>query len=706
MNIIKHESEFAGHKLALETGRLGHLSNAAVTVSYKDTVLLVTVNMSEKPTDGDFFPLMVDYREKYYASGKIRENKYQKREARPSDDSVLTMRVIDRAIRPLFPKYMRNEVQVVISVLSYDEETDPAMLGLLGVSAALNISGSPMEFPIAAARIARINDQLMVGVPPRQVQESGSLDLVLAGSMDAIMMVESRANELSEEQFIEAMEYGHSEIKKLVEFQNQFIEMAGKKEFQAGIVEPDQENQEKVMAFITDEMADNAILHADKEDLHKAMHDLEDKVLENFAEQIEAETMTEKEIMSVIDKVLGKRIRHQVLENQRRIDDRKLDEVREINVSLDLLPRAHGSATFARGITETLAVVTLGHLGESQVTEGMESEAKRRYMHHYNFYPYATGEARPIRFTSRREVGHSALAERALLAVLPPEEEFPYAIRVVNEITSCNGSSSMASVTGSSIALMAAGVPITKHVTGVAMGLVMDEESGKYEILADIQAQEDFNGDMDFKLARTKDGITALQLDIKIKGLKMELVKEILAKAKVACDVMEAKITETISEPRPKLSNWAPVIQSLEVDPAKIGMIIGPQGSVINDIIDRNDVKIDINDDGLVSVSSVGEEGGKNAIKEIKRIVYTPKVNDVIEGKVTRILDFGAIVEFAPKKDGMVHISQIKNERVEKVADELEVGQVVKVKVVETEPSGRTSLSMKQVKEDEPLTDI
>jgi polyribonucleotide nucleotidyltransferase len=704
MNIIKHETMFAGHKLTLESGKIGLLSNSAITVSHKDTVILITVNISDKPVDADFFPMMVDYREKYYAAGKVRINRFTKREGRPSDEGVLIARMIDRTIRPLFPKNTRNDVQIVASVLSFDEQTDPAVLSLLGASAALKIAGAPIDFPVAGARVSQINSELSVDVAPEQMRDITDVDLFLAGSSDAIMMVEMEGNEVEDETLIEAFEKGHDEIKKLVSFQEEFIQKVGINDLELTVRDPDPEIYNKVSGFITGDMADAAVMHADKHDLKVAMDDLEKKVLENFITEIENEEFSEDDVKYIVDKVMGKRIRHQVLENEARIDGRSLDDVRDIYVETNLLPRAHGSAIFGRGITHSLSVVTLGGPSDSQMVGVMEDEWEKNYVHHYNFFPYAVGEARPIRMTNRREVGHGFLAEKALKAVLPKKEDFPYFIRVCSEITSCNGSSSMAAVSGSTVSLMAAGVPITGLVTGVAMGLVQDDETGKYKILSDIQAQEDFNGDMDFKLARTEKGITALQMDIKIKGLNMTLVREAMQKAKEATDFMRDEIKKVISQPNKELSPHAPVITTVQVEPKQIGEVIGSGGKVINGLIEEYDVKIDIDDDGLVSILSVGQEKGLAAKDAIRKIVYRPKRNDVFDGEVVRLMDFGAIVKFLPNKDGMVHISQIKPERVNKIEDELKLGDKVRVKVVDVDPGGKTSLSIKDVKpEDKPV---
>jgi len=689
--------DFAGRNLTFSTGEFALQATGSVVVGLGDTRILATAVMSDQSRAGvDFFPMSVDYEERFYAAGKIKGSRFVKREGRPSDQAVLNSRLIDRPIRPLFPKGMTNEVQIMCTVLSTDQETDPAPIAITAASAALMISGMPFKGPVAGVHVGLVNndgkDELIVNPTYKQVQE-GKLDLTVAGTKDAITMVEAGAYEVTEELMLEALEMAHKHIKKICILQEEFAAQFKKKELEYLVVKPSEEVIDAVKSFISDEMLDE-INGKTKAEVKDKKHDLEVKMLEHFKKDIEDAKYPEGDLKGALLGLVEKRMRYNIVQKGLRLDGRKVDEIRPIQCKINLLPRTHGSALFQRGETQALSITTLGAPGAAMIVDTMEEEITKRYMHFYQFPPYAVGEVKPNRGPSRRDIGHGALAERALVPVLPKKEDFPYTMLVVSEILSCNGSSSMASVCGSSLSLMAAGVPIRKPVAAIAMGLVTDGE-GKYQILTDIQGMEDFAGDMDFKVAGTDEGITALQMDIKISGLSIELMKEALGRAKAARMEIMGKMNEALAEPKKELSQYAPMITSFKIDPEKIREVIGKGGETIQKIIADCGVEIDIEDDGLVMITAPKQENGNCALQRIKQITYVPQVGDVFEGPVTRIMDFGCFVEFIPGREGLVHISQLAFERVNKVEDVVKSGDVVKVKLVEIDDMGRYNFSMK-----------
>lgn len=694
--------DLAGRKFSIETGELALQASGSAMVSLGDTKILAAATMGEAREGTDFFPLQCEYVEKFYAAGKISGSRFIKRGGRPSENAVLNSRLIDRPIRPLFPKGTINETQVICTVMSADMEITPGPLAITAASCALVISGMPFEGPVAGVKVGLIDGEFILNPTYDQVKE-GDLDLVVAGTEDAITMVEAGAKEVDNEKMVEALGFAHKHIKELCQLQNKFAEKYGKKdEIEVTINAPAEEAVTAVEGFVTEEML-NAIKGLTKKEIKDTIHALEDKVLEKFKQEIEEEKYSKGDLMEALNKMIEKNMRKNILEKEERIDGRRIDEVRKLSCKLDLLPRAHGSALFQRGETQALTVTTLGGPGDAMIVDTMEMDTEKRYMHFYNFPPFSVGETRPMRGPGRREIGHGALAERALVPVLPEESEFPYTMVLESEVLTCNGSSSMASVCGSSLSLMACGVPIKSHVSAIAMGLVTDGE-GKYKILSDIQGMEDFAGDMDFKVAGTTKGITALQMDIKIKGLSLDLMREALTRATESrMEVMNA-MSEAIAAPRSEMSQYAPLIMNIKIHPDKIREVIGKGGETIQGITKEWDVQIDIDDDGNVTITAPDQEKGEGALKVIKQITYEPQVGDVFEGKVVRIMDFGAFVEFAPGKDGLVHISQIANERVNKVEDKLKLGDKVKVKLMEIDEQGRYNLSMKALlsKEEKP----
>ncbi len=690
----------AGRKLTLETGVLANQSNGSVIVSLGDTVVFASAMMGGVRGEVDFFPLMVDYEEKYYAAGKIKGSRFVKREGRPSERAVLNSRLIDRPIRPLFPKGMVNDVQMICTVLSADLEVEPGTTALIAASAALCISGMPFGGPVGAVRVGLIKDesgkeQIIINPTYKQVEE-GRLNLVVAGTAEAITMVEAAANEVDEDIFLRALQMAHEEIKKICALQEEFKKAFAKAPLVPVIVNGSEEVKASVEAVVTKAMMDD-VKGLTKGEVKEKVHALEAILAEKYKEQIVAKTLSAKDLNGALNSMLEANMRTNILEKEQRLDGRKIDEIRQISCSVGVLPRPHGSALFQRGETQALSITTLGSPGKAQIIDTMDEDVTRRYMHHYDFPPYSVGETRPLRGPSRRDIGHGDLAERSLIPVLPSKEEFPYTIWVVSEIFSCNGSSSMASVCGSTLSLMHAGVPIKKPVAGIAMGLVSkDKDINKgYKILTDIQGMEDFAGDMDFKVTGTRDGINALQMDIKVKGLSIEIMREALERAKKARNHVLDKMLETIAAPNKELSKYAPLIMHMKIPVELIKVVIGKGGETIQKITAECDVEIDIEDDGLIVITAKDQTTGQKAIEWIKRITYQPKVGDEFEGKVTRIMDFGAFVEFLPGKEGLVHISQLAWARVNRVEDVAGVGDILKVKLVELDQQGRYNLSHK-----------
>ena len=681
------ETELAGRKLSLDFGKYAGLANGSVLVRYGDTVVLVAATASAKPREGmDFFPLSVDFEEKQYAVGKI-PGGFIKREGRPTEKAILTSRLIDRPIRPLFNKGMRNDVQVVATVLSVDPDVPPEIPAMIGSSAALSVSDIPFGGPTGSVMVGRVNGELVLSPTEAQRAES-DLHLVVAGTKDAVMMVEAGAKEVSEEVMLSAILFAHEHIKQLVAFQEQIVAEIGKPKSEFPIVTTGEDVKAAVREYAYEKCewifeCFDRHERQDREDAVKA------EVQAHFAEQFEGRAGEIDDALYYLNKEI---MRKKILEQGVRPDGRNLREVRPIWCETSVLPRPHGSAVFTRGETQVMTVATLGAMGDAQTLDGLSNEDTKRYMHHYNFPPYSTGEAGRLRGPGRREIGHGALAERALEPVIPSEEDFPYALRLVSEVLSSNGSTSQASVCGSTLALMDAGVPIKAPVAGAAMGLIKDTETGKVAVLTDIQGLEDFLGDMDFKVAGTMNGITAIQMDIKIKGIDEPILRQALSQALEARLHILGKMLEVLPQPRENLSRYAPKIIRFTINPEKIREVIGPGGKMINKIIAETGVKIDIEDDGRVFISTPDEEAAAKARRIIEGIAKDVEVGDVYTGKVVRIMNFGVFVELLPGKDGMVHISKLANGRVEKCEDVVKVGDELEVKVAEIDSQGRINL--------------
>ncbi len=691
----KFELEVAGKKLQVENGALANQANGSITVRYGDTVVLATATMSKTKREGlDFFPLMVDYEEKYYAGGKIKGSRFIKREGRPSDEAILTARLIDRTIRPLFDERMRNEVQVVVTVLSIDQENDPDVISIIAASLALGISDIPWAGPIAALRVGKNEDFILN--PINGQLENSPVDLVISGSQEKINMIEAGAKEFPEKEMADAIAFGFKEIQKICDFEKEIISEIGQEKKEVELTSPDDEFIKEIQKFFQENQLEEAFYLKDKKEKEEEMAAIKEKMVENLKKKYENEELANRlaEADLIFENYLNDILHQRILEKNERPDGRKLDEVRPISCQVGIIPRTHGSGLFNRGETQALTLATLGAPGCEQLIETMEVEEKKRYMHHYNFPPFSVGEVRPMRGPGRREIGHGALAERALELMLPSKEDFPYTIRLVSEILSSNGSSSMASTCGSTLALMDAGVPIKKPVSGIAMGIITGENE-EYKILTDIQGPEDHWGDMDFKVAGTKDGITALQMDVKIDGIAPKLTQEVFEQAyKARMEIME-KMLEIIPEPKAELSKYAPMVETIKINPDKIRDVIGPGGKMINEIIDATNSEIDIEDDGTVFITAENAESGKKAKEWIENLTHEVKAGEIFKGKVVKIADFGAFVEILPGQDGLVHISEIADERVEKVEDYLKTGQIVTVKVKEIDSLGRIKLTMK-----------
>ena len=679
-------TEYAGRELTVETGKYMEQANGACVVRCGDTVVSVNVCMSPTAREGmDFFPLSVDYEEKMYSVGKI-PGGFKKREGRAADKAILTARLIDRPIRPLFPKGIFNDVVVVATALSVDPDIAPEPLAMIGSSVALSISDIPWAGPTGSVQVGLIDGKYVLN-PDEEGRKKSSIHLSLAGTKDAILMIEAGANEVSNEEMVGAIMAGHEEIKKVCAFIEGIAAEVGKPKKEMEFYHAPEEIDGAVRAYVSEKL-DWALSTFDRQERQKREDEVSADALAHFADIYPDNA---KDIKDSIYYFTKEKVRARIFLDGVRPDGRKLDEVRPIWCEHGMLPRVHGSAVFTRGQTQTLTTCTLGMLDEAQRLEGLDSEDHKRYMHHYNFPGYCTGEAKPLRSPGRREIGHGALAERAPIPVLPSEEEFPYSIRVVNDILSSNGSSSMASVCGSTLALMDAGVPIKAPVAGCAMGLIKDPETGKYVIMTDIQGLEDFFGDMDFKVAGTAKGITAIQMDIKIKGISEEILLDAIAKANVARQFILGKMLACLPEPKKELSYYAPKIISFFIDPEKIGDVVGKQGKVINSIVAETGTKIDIEDDGRVCVAAYAGniENLQKAKDIILSIVHEPEVGDVFIGQVVRILSsVGAFVEFAPKKDGMIHISKISPRRINRVEDVLNLGDTVKVEIIKIGEKG------------------
>lgn len=691
---MRHHVEMMlnGKKLKLETGRLAKQANGAVQVSYGDTVVLCTATASHDAKELDFFPLTVNYEERLYAVGKI-PGGFIKREGRPSEKAILAGRLTDRAIRPLFPEGFRNEVQIVNIVMSVDQDCSPEIAAMIGTSAALGVSDIPFDGPIGGVIVGRVDGKFVIN-PPRAELEKSDIYLVVAGTKEAIMMVEAEAKQVPEEVILEAIMFGHEEIKKIIEIQEELIAKAGKEKMEVELYEVDPEIEREVREYAQCRLLE-AIMVAEKQARQEAIDKVNEETIEVFTEKYEEEPEKLRDVQEVLQRIVKEEVRRLITEEKIRPDGRRLDEIRPIECDVALLPRAHGSGLFTRGQTQALSVCTLGALGDVQILDGIDLEELKRFMHHYNFPPFSVGEARPLRAPGRREIGHGALGERALEQVIPDESEFPYTIRLVSEVLESNGSTSQASICASTMALMDAGVPIKAPVAGIAMGLI--KEGDQVCILSDIQGLEDFLGDMDFKVAGTEKGITAIQMDIKIHGIDRSILEKALAQAREGRLFILKKMLEAIPEPRKQLSPYAPKIISLRIKPEKIRDVIGAGGKMINKIIEETGVKIDIEQDGTIYIASSNEEMNQKAKQTIENLVKEVEVGETYLGTVKRIEKFGAFVEILPGKEGLVHISQLDHKRVGRVEDVVRLGDSITVKVTDIDPQGRVNLSRKAV---------
>ena len=684
------ETTIGGRKLTVRTGKYSEQANGTCWVQCGETVVQCAVTMSETPRDGiDFFPLGVDFEEKMYSVGKI-PGGFKKREGKASDKAILTSRLIDRPLRPLFPKGFYNDVAVVCTALSVDPDIAPEPLAMIASSVALSISDIPFAGPTGSVVVGSIGDKFIIN-PTVMESEKSDMHVTVSGTKEAILMVEAGAHEVSEQKMLDAIMFAHEEIKKLVEFQEEIVRKIGKKKrTDITIFKPTDEIDKEVRKY-ADSKLDFALDTFDRETRQERQEEVENDTQEHFKEIFpDSEAM----ISEVLYKMTKEKVRGKILNKGVRPDGRKLKEIRPIWCEVGVLPRVHGSAVFTRGQTQVLNCCTLGTLGEGQKLDGLDDVDNKRYIHQYNMPPYATGEARPLKSPGRREIGHGALAERALEAVIPSEEEFPYTLRLVSEVLSSNGSSSMASVCGSTLSLMDAGVKIKAPVAGIAMGLIKDTESDRVAVLSDIQGMEDFLGDMDFKVAGTEKGITAIQMDIKIKGIDKNILTTALNQAREGRMHILGIMLDTIDKPRENLSKYAPKIISFNIDPSKIGDVIGAGGKTINKIIEQTGVKIDIDDDGKVWIASTDTEQSQRAKEIIHSIVDDIEKGQVFVGKVVRVMQFGAFVELSPNKDGMIHISKLSDKRVEKVTDVVNIGDTVKVEVIKVDSAGKIDLKL------------
>ena len=689
-NIVKKEIDWNGKKLSIETGKIARQADGAVILRSGDTVILATAVAAKKANpETDFFPLTVNYQEKYYAAGKI-PGGYFKREARPTEAETLISRLIDRPIRPLFPSSFRNETQVLATVISYDKENDPEILSLIASSAALSISGLPFMGPVAASKVGFVDGQFILN-PTKEVLQNSGLELVVAGTKDAVLMVESQANGLTEEQMLSAVKFGHDGFAPVIEMINDLKNTVKKEEIE--VIEKDYSELKNKISELATKKIEEAFSEKDKKIRGSLINEAKEIIQNHFSDD---ETYTKVEIMDQFKNLEKDIVRTKILNNKIRIDGRKLDEVRQIECEVGILPRVHGSALFTRGETQAIVATTLATADDEQRTESLEGMQRSRFMLHYNFPPFSVGEVGRIG-TGRREIGHGKLAWRAVNAALPKAEEFPYTIRVVSEITESNGSSSMATVCGTSMSLMHAGVPIEKPISGIAMGLI--KEGDKFSVLSDILGDEDHLGDMDFKVAGTEDGITSLQMDIKITGITFEIMEKALSQAKQGrIDILKA-MNKAISKSNSEVSEYTPKMEKVQVDKKDIAAVIGKGGATIREIVELSGAKVDINDEGVVTVSAPDEESRNKAIQMINDITAKPEMGKIYKGKIVKIMDFGAFVNFLGKQDGLVHISQLAAKRVEKVTDVVKEGDEVSVKVIGFD-RGKVKLSIKEALED------
>lgn len=685
------ETELAGRKLTLETGKMAGLANASIMARYGETEVLCTVTASAKPREGvDFFPLSVDYEEKMYAVGKI-PGSFLRREGRAGEKAILTSRCIDRPIRPLFPKDLRNDCSVVATVMSVDPDCSPEITAAIGVSAAIAISDIPWAGPISSVNVGLVDGEIVIN-PTLEQRAKTDLTLTVASTADLVAMIEAGGNEIDDETMFNAIMAGHEENKKIVKFIQGIVDEVGKPKFEYESSDPDPEIMKEIEDFCIEDVK-KALDTDDKLVRDEALLPIYNAVHEKFDERFEGNEGKIEEIMYLVQKHV---VRAWLKDEHKRVDGRGIDEIRPLNAEIDLLSRAHGSGLFTRGQTQVLSVTTLGPMSDAQLLDGLDEQTEKRYIHHYNFPSYSVGETKPSRGPGRREIGHGALAEKALVPVLPSVDEFPYAIRVVSEVLSSNGSTSQGSICGSTLSLMAAGVPIKAPVAGISCGLITGDDGvyGDFMTMIDIQGLEDFYGDMDFKVAGTKKGITAIQMDLKVHGLTPEIIKEAFAKTHKARNyILDEIMLPCISEPRKELSKYAPKMYTLSINPDKIGDVIGKGGKVIQEIQADYDVKINIEEDGRVYISGIDADKCKGAVEIVKLIATDPEVGSFYNGVVTRIMNFGAFVEIAPGKEGLVHISRLDVKRTEKVEDVVNVGDSVIVKCIEIDDQGRINLS-------------
>ena len=683
-------TNIAGREMKVEFGKVGMLSNAAIFMSYGDTVILTNVNASEQPREGiDFFPLSVEYEERLYSVGKI-PGGFIKREGRPTEKAILNGRAVDRTIRPLFPKGYRNDVQVVTTVVSVEKDNLPEILAINAASMALCLSSIPYTIPVAAVQIGMVDGELVVN-PNAEQREKTTLHLTVCATNERVMMIEAGGDEIPEDKMIEAIKFGFESCQPIIKFQEEAMAKMGKEKDTPEYYKVNEEIEAKIRAFASD-MIKEAMYITDKDERNAAMDVVNAKVKEEFAEIYDENALDIKEVLYVMQKEV---VRNMLLNEKRRPDGRAFDEVRPISCEVGILPRTHGTGLFTRGLTQVMTVATLGSVSEIQILDGIDEEETKRYMHHYNFPGYSVGEVKPLRGPGRREIGHGALAERALEPLIPSEEEFPYTIRLVSEVLSSNGSTSQASVCGSTLALLDAGVPIKRPAAGIAMGLITSPDLVQEAVITDIQGIEDFFGDMDFKVAGTTEGITSIQVDTKIKGLSFSIIENAIRDARKARVMIIDKINKCIPQYRNEVSEFAPKTSIIQIDPEKIREVIGAGGKVINKIIADTGVKIDIKEDGTVFVSSPNHEGVNEAIKIIEGLTKDVKVGEVYLGTVVKIAAFGAFVEVLPNKEGLVHISKLDKNRVNKVEDVVSVGDEILVKVTEIDSQGRINLSRK-----------
>jgi polyribonucleotide nucleotidyltransferase len=681
MSFKTYQTQIAGQILKVETGKLANQADGSVLVSLGETTVLVTVVMSAKPVSSNYLPLFVDYQEKFYANGKIKGSRFVKREGRPSDESILTGRLVDRAIRPFFDESIRNEIQVIVTTLSLDERNDPDAVALLGASLALSISDIPWNGPVAALRVGQQNGEIIVN-PSFDEREEGDFDTIITLNADErLVMMEFGGKQIPEETILKAFEVVTPEIKKIIDFQNTIIAEIGKSKREVSVSESNNEIIEGIKSLVQGKL--DSALYGDTPSTKQAHHILLTELNQAYPDYRDL-------VEHTLDKELNAVFKQNIIEQEKRPDRRSIDQLRELSGEIDILPRVHGSGLFNRGTTQTLSILTLGSPGEAQIIDEMKDEIKKRFMHHYNFPPFSVGEVRQLRGPGRREIGHGALAEKALEGVLPNVADFPYTIRIVTEVLGSNGSSSMASVCSSTLALLAAGVPIIAPVAGIAMGIV--EQNGKYKILTDIQGPEDHFGEMDFKVAGTHNGVNAIQMDIKGQGMSIAMIKEALEKAKIARLTILDTLKNVIAEARNQVSEYAPKIETFAINPKKIGEVIGTGGKIINGIIDETGVKIDIEDDGQVFITGQDATQVIRAKEWIEDLVYEPQEGEIFEGRVVKIMPFGAFVSIKPGIDGLIHISELSKEHINNVEDVLQLHQNIRVKIKKVDAEGKISL--------------